>query len=97
LCHATEWLRSLTFEEAARQTGLVRGEEVGPVTEAVAGAGRRYEHPFYWAGFILIGEPGDLSPVATKAGEERVWPWAAGALVVAGMGSSVWLLRRRRA
>ncbi len=66
---ARAWLRSLPRREAARLAGALRrgklsGTRVSVVglepKEAPAGlpAGERpYEHPFYWATFVLVGDP----------------------------------------
>jgi CHAT domain-containing protein len=109
LAEAKRWLRTLDDEEAVRLLSQLprgaRGEEPvqgkGPIQ-----LGRPYEHPYYWAGFILIGDPGDVSqampvlgdmpPTATAgpavAGGVGRWWWLA-----AGVGVSVgglWLARR---
>ena len=53
LREAKEWLRGLTVVEAA---ALTRSEP-RPPAEAAPAAARRYDHPYYWAAFILIGDP----------------------------------------
>ncbi len=64
LREAKLWLRSSTNDEitelvsqlpASDDRGTVR--ERPPVSESAAGA-HPYEHPYYWAAFILIGDPG---------------------------------------
>ena len=70
LDEAKAWLRNLTADEvgtklAALGRGTVRPlvEEVdGPAPRAAASAPkpagvRPYAHPYYWASFILIGDP----------------------------------------
>jgi hypothetical protein len=66
-------------------------------------------HPYYWASFILVGDPGDLAaarPVLaetapielTAVGEPRQWwPWLAGSGVAVGglIGGLIWRLSRR--
>jgi hypothetical protein len=66
---ARRWLRSLSQEEANRLKRLLMGGDLhatsrGPVS-LLPPSGERparpYEHPYYWSGFILIGDPGDVS------------------------------------
>jgi tetratricopeptide (TPR) repeat protein len=70
LDEAKHWLRELTVDEAGTElAALARGtvrplvEEVdGPAPRAAASAPklvgvRPYAHPYYWASFILIGDP----------------------------------------
>jgi tetratricopeptide (TPR) repeat protein len=72
LAEAKVWLRGLGREEAARRAaalgdGVARGKrpklppaavpEGKPSGAANAGGGRPYAHPYYWAAFILIGDP----------------------------------------
>jgi CHAT domain-containing protein len=60
LAEAKAWLRGLSGEEAR---GLPAARRVvedtdGPGPDAIGpAAGRPYEHPYYWAAFILIGDP----------------------------------------
>jgi len=54
LREAKEWLRGLTVVEAAR---LTRSEPRLPAEAVTAAAARRYDHPYYWAAFILVGDP----------------------------------------
>jgi CHAT domain-containing protein/PDZ domain-containing protein len=61
LAEAKQWLRSLSLTDVDRLgAGLppVRGldKAAGPSRDA-AKASRPYEHPYYWAAFILIGDP----------------------------------------
>jgi CHAT domain-containing protein len=70
LDEAKRWLRELTVDQAgtelvALDRGTVRPlvEEVdGPAVHAASSAPkpagvRPYAHPYYWAAFILIGDP----------------------------------------
>ncbi len=56
LREAKAWLRGLTIEEVGREfkkisRGTPRPKEGEPIP------GRPFEHPHYWAGFILVGDP----------------------------------------
>jgi CHAT domain-containing protein len=58
LAEAKAWLRGLTVKEVGQELDkLPRGVEVerppAPATKAV----HPYGHPYYWAAFILIGDP----------------------------------------
>jgi CHAT domain-containing protein/tetratricopeptide (TPR) repeat protein len=63
---AKRWLRSRELEEVGllqadlrrRSRGVVVAEGEPSTGEPVV---HLYEHPHYWAGFILIGDPGDVS------------------------------------
>jgi CHAT domain-containing protein/Tfp pilus assembly protein PilF len=61
LAEAKQWLRGLTADQAlAAHAALKRGEiRPSPGGEApkAAPAQRPYEHPYYWAAFILVGDP----------------------------------------
>jgi CHAT domain-containing protein len=55
LDEAKQWLRSLTAEEVA---GLTRSRPRPARPAAAAAPARRsYDHPYFWAGFILVGDP----------------------------------------
>jgi CHAT domain-containing protein/tetratricopeptide (TPR) repeat protein len=57
LAEAKDWLRNLSDKEARRVAGsLPRGSAKVPAT--APGRPRPYAHPYYWAGFILVGDPG---------------------------------------
>jgi Tfp pilus assembly protein PilF len=71
LREAKEWLRGVTREEALRvaatvSEGVERGKDRPrqkllpsvPGPAAAAKEDRPYAHPYYWAAFILIGDPG---------------------------------------
>jgi len=68
LAEAKEWLRTLSRDEALKQAAqLTQGVERGkgrpvqpllPEVPAAADKGDRpYAHPYYWAAFVLIGDP----------------------------------------
>jgi len=60
LAEAKRWLRGLTAEDVARLDRELPGTRgsgaAAPPTET-----HPYAHPNYWASFILIGDPGDVS------------------------------------
>jgi CHAT domain-containing protein len=94
LREAKDWLRRLTLDEADRELAQLRGEDQPP---AAGGSSLpRYAHPFYWAGFILIGDPGEPSPPApTPIRKGTFWPWVFGVAVVvlAVIGATLWWRR----
>lgn len=66
LAEAQKWLRELTAEEASQRIAtLTKGVSRGkghtttiidpPKVAATDKASRPYEHPFYWAAFVLVG------------------------------------------
>jgi CHAT domain-containing protein len=58
LHEAKEWLRNLAAKEIDDELArLTRGGPVKRPGVAPASSIRRYEHPCFWAGFILIGDP----------------------------------------
>jgi CHAT domain-containing protein len=62
LAEAQRWLRGLSAEEALRllakaEPGLVRGPVVSRVEVPLRKEGRPFAHPYYWAAFVLIGDP----------------------------------------
>jgi len=100
LREAKHWLRALSADEAGRLKaqlpGTSRGEKMVDDLPAPS-ALHPYEHPYYWAAFILIGDPGDL-PLA-QAGPARFsnfWLVVGGLLTgVCVLGAPlVWLWRR---
>src|SRR5262249_8043145 len=56
LDEAKRWLRELTAGEVADLTRS-RPRPDRPPAATAAPAPRSYDHPYYWAGFILIGDP----------------------------------------
>jgi tetratricopeptide (TPR) repeat protein len=68
LAEAQAWLRALPRAEAERQAarlsgGVVRGKgrKLGPLLPPLPAGeekGPPYTHPFYWAAFVLVGDPG---------------------------------------
>jgi CHAT domain-containing protein len=61
LADAKHWLRGLNVDEATRLgAGLPAAKRLAKVSgppRPAAGSIRPYEHPYYWAAFILIGDP----------------------------------------
>jgi CHAT domain-containing protein len=59
LDEAKRWLRGLTAEQVDRTlAGMSRGTVRTRTQPPVAAADRPYNHPRFWAAFILIGDPG---------------------------------------
>jgi hypothetical protein len=83
LDEAKRWLRELTADEAgtelaALDRGTVRplAKADGPAPRAAASSPqpsgvRPYAHPYYWAAFILIGDPIERDPRPDRA--PRLW------------------------
>jgi hypothetical protein len=61
LGEAKQWLRALTADEAGaladRQRGTVRPVKPGPRQPEAPKPPRPYDHPYFWAAFILVGDP----------------------------------------
>ena len=59
LAEAKRWLRNLTAKEAKTLAkNLPPVERIGTAKgRPLANSDRPYEHPYYWAAFILIGDP----------------------------------------
>jgi CHAT domain-containing protein len=60
LAEAKKWLRGLDATQAEQilsDAGLTRGDQrklkTVPATKPVC----PFEHPYYWAGFVLVGDP----------------------------------------
>src|SRR5262249_3545634 len=54
LAEAKAWLRGLASEEVA---SLTRSEARKSLKGQARPAATRYDHPYYWSGFVLIGDP----------------------------------------
>jgi CHAT domain-containing protein len=58
LAEAKRWLRGLTAGEIDDEPGrLIRGRIGKRQPDRTPASIRRYEPPYYWAGFILVGDP----------------------------------------
>jgi CHAT domain-containing protein len=59
LREAKDWLRNLTADDAKERLAALPPKERGqPVTKTSPPvAPKPYAHPYYWAGFILVGDP----------------------------------------
>jgi CHAT domain-containing protein len=67
LAEAKRWLRGLSREEAVKRAaqlskGVARGKgrpalPLLPAVPSAAGEGCPYAHPYYWAAFVLVGDP----------------------------------------
>jgi tetratricopeptide (TPR) repeat protein len=111
LAEAQRWLRGLSAEKATLLLGELaagsRGEEVR--VEVSEEEPRPFAHPHYWAGFTLVGDPGDTSQVvpvladwadgepSAGSGPASVWRYWPLAAVVLLAGVAAWRLRRRSA
>jgi len=54
LAEAKRWLRGLSHDEAQRRLKALRV----PVNADQLSGERPFEHPHFWAAFVLIGDPG---------------------------------------
>jgi CHAT domain-containing protein len=54
LAEAKAWLRGLASEEVA---SLTRSEQRKSLKGRAQPVVTRYDHPYYWSGFVLIGDP----------------------------------------
>ena len=68
LSEAKQWLRGLSDDQIdtalfALERGKIRktvpelDRPKGPSAPAPSSAPKRFEHPYYWAAFILVGDP----------------------------------------
>jgi CHAT domain-containing protein len=65
LREAKNWLRNLTTDEAGIELAALDRGPVRPLADAgpkprasrESGGVRPYDHPYYWAAFILVGDP----------------------------------------
>jgi CHAT domain-containing protein len=63
LADAKTWLRTLSRAQVheivsgSDFSGMLRGLEDNTEEVIVQPSERPYSHPFYWAGFILLGDP----------------------------------------
>jgi CHAT domain-containing protein len=107
LQEAKRWLRGLTFEEAdelrKRLPGLARGKVRAGNGAGATAAAHPFEDPYYWAAFVLIGEPGDWTPeeggwvggeVRAVRPAELITPLVGLALMLAGLSAGQTLRRR---
>ena len=70
LREAKQWLRSLTADEVGSELAALDRGDVRPLAKDSGGHGtgsldlaarpagvRPYAHPYYWAAFVLVGDP----------------------------------------
>jgi CHAT domain-containing protein len=61
LKEAKDWLRNLTRKEVderlANLPEAARGLKLEPAAQPQAASEKPFEHPYYWAAFVLIGDP----------------------------------------
>lgn len=70
LAEARRWLASLSSEEAKSQGKSLPRSLDAPITLPKENAsGRPYDHPYYWAPFVLVGDPGDVPAAGPKEAE----------------------------
>jgi CHAT domain-containing protein len=111
LAEAKHWLRTLPAPERDRLLEQLPGSTRGTpaALEPQAEGLLPYEHPYYWAAFILVGDPGTAgevllaAPPAPAEGPapllHLIGPWLVVALLLLAAGG-VWValrLRRRGA
>jgi hypothetical protein len=106
LAEAQRWLRGLTLGEAADRLTELTG--AAAPTKGSRATTRLYDHPHYWAGFILVGDPGDVSIPLPEPNQDEpagssptTWApialWIAAGGLAAGVCLAAWRFRRRRA
>jgi CHAT domain-containing protein len=69
LSDAKKWLRSLTEDEIDNELAALERGEVRPLAKGKDALARKeaspiksstlrpYDHPYYWAAFVLVGDP----------------------------------------
>ncbi len=57
LAAAKAWLRGLSGRDVARLSPLSQEDGVKPPPRPDDGTHRPYAHPYFWAGFIIVGDP----------------------------------------
>jgi CHAT domain-containing protein len=59
LREAKQWLRQLSRTDAKKEEDrlVTRGKTIPVDRKAATVSERPFEHPYYWAAFILIGDP----------------------------------------
>src|SRR5262249_16930295 len=69
LTEAKFWLRNLPLDEANRLLARLPGGDRGSAVPIPASkeAAHPFAHPHYWAGFVLIGAPGETPPPKSKS------------------------------
>ncbi len=102
LAEAKRWLSALSLRDAIRLDRELRGEPAPASYPPGADDRRPFRHPHFWAGFLLAGDPGDVTvqPPDAAPVEPGTLPWIIPVLgcVLAflGAGAAYWLARRRK-
>jgi CHAT domain-containing protein len=103
LAEAQHWLRNLRLHEVRDAVASLPRGRVAARKAALRGV-KPYAHPHYWAGFLLIGDPGELTepgevahaPPPQDAPAPRRWLWAlAGVPALLGLALAVRRLRHK--
>jgi len=77
---------------------LARGESVASAlrgAQLAVRSNRRTSHPFYWAGFAVVGDGSRVMPPLVAERSRTAWPIALGAAALA-VGLAIMAARRRR-